>query len=341
MKMRPLSNASMIDNSSSYGNNCPNNQDQGQESEQVLPAPMIAVLSLIGLLAVIINGMVIFLMFKRKVLRSLTNVFLASLALSDLVTSLFGIPVLVACSETHIFKICVVSRIYYQFTAVSSICHVLLVAFDRFLAIVHPLKRNSLVTKRRAVSAILFIWLLSFLTSAVRLSWQKYDDTSSTNDTQDEQEKFDMEYNVILMCFFFVVPFITMCSIYGHIFYISFMVARRDRRLNSALRTESRSALHEWLGRSLLVIMMVIFVGCWLPFFLTVLGDSLNNQESSTSDVWTQRLLVVLAFIPPLLNPLFCTLAKKDFRRVLRELIFKQQYRQRRVHHPCSSASMI
>lgn len=150
-----------------------------------------------------------------------------------------------------------------------------------------------------------------------------------------------MEYNVILMCFFFVVPFITMCSIYGHIFYISFMVARRDRRLNSALRTESRSALHEWLGRSLLVIMMVIFVGCWLPFFLSVLGDSLNNQESSTSDVWTQRLLVVLAFIPPLLNPLFCTLAKKDFRRGLRELIFKQQYRQRRVHHPCSSTSMI
>lgn len=340
MKMPSLSNASMIDNSSSYANNSSSNQDLGEESEPLLPTPMIAVLSLIGLLAVVINGVVIFLMFKRKVLRSLTNVFLASLALSDLVTSLFGIPVLVACLETDIFKICVVSRIFYQFTAVSSICHVLLVAFDRFLAIVHPLKRNSLVTKRRAVSAILFIWLLSFLTSTVRLSWEKYDDTSSTNRTQDDQD-FEMEYNVILICFFFVVPFITMCSIYGHIFYISFMLARRDRRLNSALRTESRSTLHEWRGRSLLVIMMVIFVGCWLPFFLSVLGDSLNNQESSTSDIRTQRLLVVLAFIPPLLNPLLCTLAKKDFRRVLRELICKQKYRQQRVHHPCSSTSMI
>lgn len=340
MKMPSLSNASMIDNSSSYGNNSSSNQDLGEESEPLLPTPMIAVLSLIGLLAVVINGVVIFLMFKRKVLRSLTNVFLASLALSDLVTSLFGIPVLVACLETDIFKICVVSRIFYQFTAVSSICHVLLVAFDRFLAIVHPLKRNSLVTKRRAVSAILFIWLLSFLTSTVRLSWEKYDDTSSTNRTQDDQD-FEMEYNVILICFFFVVPFITMCSIYGHIFYISFMLARRDRRLNSALRTESRSTLHEWRGRSLLVIMMVIFVGCWLPFFLSVLSDSLNNQESSTSDVRTQRLLVVLAFIPPLLNPLLCTLAKKDFRRVLRELICKQKYSQQRVHHPCSSTSMI
>lgn len=338
--MPSLSNASMIDNSSSYGNNCSSNQDQGEESEPVFSTPMIAVLSLIGLLAVIINGMVIFLMFKRKVLRSLTNVFLGSLALSDLVTSLFGIPVLVACSETQIFKICVVSRIFYQFTAVSSICHVLLVAFDRFLAIVHPLKRNSLVTKRRAVSAILFIWLLSFLTSIVRLSWEKYDDTSSTNCTQDDQD-FDVEYNVILFCFFFAVPFITMCSIYGHIFYISFMLTRRDRRLNSALRTESRSTLHEWRGRSLLVIMMVIFVGCWLPFFLSVLGDSLNNQESSTSDVRTQRLLVVLAFIPPLLNPLLCTLAKKDFRRVLRELICRQKYRQQRAHQPYSSTSMI
>ena len=335
--MPSLSNASMIDNSSSYGNNCSSNQDQGEESEPLLSTPMIAVLSLIGLLAVVINGMVIFLMFKRKALRSLTNVFLASLALSDLVTSLFGIPVLVACLETEIFKICLVSRIFYQFTAVSSICHVLLVAFDRFLAIVHPLKRNSLVTKRRAVIAILFIWLLSFLTSTIRLAWVKYDDTSSTNCTQDDQD-FDMEYNVILICVFFVVPFITMCSIYGHIFYISFMFARRDRRLNSALRTESRSTLHEWRGRSLLVIMMVIFVGCWLPFFLTVLGDSLNNQES---DVRTQRLLVVLAFIPPLLNPLLCTLAKKDFRRVLGELICKQKYRQQRVHYPHSSTSMI
>lgn len=338
--MLSLSNASMIANSSSHGNNCSSNQELGEESEQILPASMIAVLCLIGLLAVIINGMVIFLMYKKKELRSFTNIFLASLALSDLVTCLIGIPVLVACVKTRIIKICVVSIIYNQFMAVSSICHVLLVAFDRFLAIVHPLRRSSLVTKRRAVSAIIFIWLLSFLTSAVRLSWQKYDGTSSTNSNQDDWG-FDMEYSVILMCFFFVVPFITMCSIYGHIFHISFMLARRDRRLNCSLHTESRSTLHEWRGRSLLMVMMVIFVSSWLPFFLAVLGDSLDNQEFLKADVGVQRLLVVLNFIPSLLNPLLCTLAKKDFRRVLRKLIFKQKYRQRGVHHPCSSTSMI
>ena len=37
--------------------------------------------------------------------------------------------------------------------------------------------------------------------------------------------------------------------------------------------------------------------------------------------VLAQRLLVFLGFTPPMLNPILCTLAKKDFRRALKEVV--------------------
>ena len=70
--------------------------------------------------------------------------------------------------------------------------------------------------------------------------------------------------------------------------------------------------LHEWRGRSVLLITMVIFAGCWLLFFL-----AMESSEQPAMAVRAQRLLVFLGFTPPMLNPILCTLAKKDFRRAL------------------------
>ena len=95
----------------------------------------------------------------------------------------------------------------------------------------------------------------------------------------------------------------------------------------------------------MLVIIVVIFAGCWLPFFLAMLNDH-SNEPDSTPSLWVQRLLSVLGFIPPLINPLLCTLAKKDFRQVLRGMIFKhiclQKYRERAhdpLHHYATHSS--
>ena len=140
----------------------------------------------------------------------------------------------------------------------------------------------------------------------------------------EETEGLDVKYSKTCIVLFFAVPLVLMCYIYGHIFYVTFKLARRDRQLSSSLQQPTRSVLHEWRGRSVLLIMLVIFTGCWLPYFLAMLGDHKESSQLSHSPVWVQRLLAVLGFIPPMSNPLLCTLVKKDFRQAVKEVVFRR-----------------
>ena len=312
-------------NTSCMENNGSSNKTEAQNEDTLLPPPLIVLLSFMCLLIVAVNGLVIFLICQRKILRTLTNMFLASLALSDLMSGLVGIPLLVICLVKDIIKVCVSSTIFIRFTAISSVGHILLIASDRYIFIVHDMKYQSFVTKWRAMAAIFVIWLLSFLASVIPLSWHTLDEAAIT-EFETRTEDIDIKYSLACIALFFVVPLLFMCYIYGRIFYISFKSNKSDRQLNKNLQQPScRSLLQGWRGRSVLLITMVIFVGCWLPFFLMVLDAHMESSPLSPLPVSTERLLVFLGFFPPLLNPVLCTLAKKDFRNALKEVVFRRE----------------
>ena len=325
------SDASMSGSNFSSPNNGSSNETETAEEEPVLlSSTLIVLLSFICVLITITNGLVVYLTYKKETLRSLTNMFLTSLALSDMLSALLGFPVFVVCLESAILSTCVSSTIFFRFTAISSVCHVLLIACDRHIAVVHPLKYDSIVTKWRVVGATVFVWLFSFVVSVIQLTWYTLDEASLTD--YEETEEFDVKYSKTCIVLFFVVPLLLMCYNYGHIFYISFKLAKTDRQLTNALQQPTRPVLHEWRGRSVLLIMVVIFAGCWLPYFLAMLGDHMESSQLSHTPVWVERLLVVLRFTPPLLNPLLCTLVKKDFRQALEGVIRRkalQNYRKR------------
>ena len=289
--------------------------------DAILPSPLVVLFSLISLMIVVVNGVVIFLIHKKKSLRTLTNMFLTSLALSDLMAGLVGIPLLVICLVRDKHEVCVCSAYFYRFTAISSVCHVLLIACDRYIFIVHYMKHHSLVTKRRAIVAIISVWLLSLASSLVQLSWYIFHGVAVT-ENKEVTEDHNKRYSLACIVLFFAVPLLLICYIYGRIFYISFKRNKRDRQLNKNLQQPCRSLLHEWRGRSVLLITVMIFAGFWLPYFLTVFYDHMEPSEDLSMPFWAQRLLLFVGFIPPILNPTLCTLAKKDFRRALRELLF-------------------
>ena len=107
---------------------------------EFLPVSLIVTFSFMCLLIVAVNGLVVFLIQKKESLRTLTNMFLASLALSDLMSGLVGIPLLVICLVRDLINVCVSSAIFIRFTAISSVCHVLLIACDRYIFIVHGMQ---------------------------------------------------------------------------------------------------------------------------------------------------------------------------------------------------------
>ncbi|XP_078364422.1 LOW QUALITY PROTEIN: melanocyte-stimulating hormone receptor-like [Oculina patagonica] len=297
------------------------NQTDPEETE-LLPASLIVALSFMCLMIVAVNGLVIFMIYKKKTLRTITNMFLTSLALSDLMSGLVGIPLLVICLVRGIIKVCVSSTVFIRFTAISSVCHVLLIACDRYIFIIHYMKYHALVTKRRAFVSIITAWLFSLIASLIQLSWYLHHEIAVT-EYEDITEDHNKKYSLACIVLFFATPLLLMCYIYGRIFNISFKRNKSDRQLSKNLQQPSRSFLHEWRGRSVLLITVVIFAGCWLPYFLAMLDDYMEFSESSPMPVCVQRLLIFLAFFPPMLNPVLCTLAKKDFRRALKQVMLQ------------------
>ncbi|KAJ7380944.1 hypothetical protein OS493_004532 [Desmophyllum pertusum] len=251
--------------------------------------------------------------------------FLTSLALSDLMSGLVGIPLLLICLTREIINVCVSSVIFIRFTAISSVCHVLLIACDRYMFIVHDMQYDSLVTERRAIIATIAVWLFSFAAAVIQLSWYSPLDETTLTEADETTEDINKQYSVACIVLFFAVPLLLMCYIYGRIFYISYKHFKTDRQLSNSFQQPSRSLLHEWRGRSVWLITVVIFACCWLPFFTIMLHDHMASSEQPPMPVWAERLLIFLAFIPPLLNPILCTLAKKDFRQALKEMLFQRE----------------
>ena len=319
-------------NASCLGNSGLSNGTEAEDEDTFLPSPLIVLLSFMCLLIVTVNGLVIVLIYKKKSLRTLTNMLLASLALSDLLSALLGIPLLIICLVKDVIKVCVSSTIIIRFTAISSLCHVLLIACDRYIFIVHSINYHFLVTKQRGIVAIMAIWILSFLASVIQLSWQNLQEGALT-EFDETAEKMDIKYSLACIALFFVIPLLLMCYLYGHIFYISFKRNKRDRRLNKNIQLPNRSVLEEWRGRSVLLITMVIFAGCWLPFFLMVLDAHMQSSPFSPLSVFLERLMIFVAFIPQLLNPILCTFAKKDFRHAFKEVLLARQAPLERKHN--------
>ena len=56
-----------------------------------------------------------------------------------------------------------------------------------------------------------------------------------------------------------------------------------------------------------------------------MLGDHKKSSQLSHTPVWVERLLAVLGFIAPMLNPLLCTLVKKDFLPAVKEVVFRRE----------------
>ena len=323
LKMPKLFNSSSNASNTSFRDKSPSNQTDPVQTE-FLPVSLVAILSFMCLLIVAVNGLVIFLIHKKKTLRTLTNMFLTSLALSDLMSGLMGFPLLAICLVRDVINVCVSSTIFIRFSAISSVCHVLLIACDRYIFIVHYMNYHFLVTKRRAIVSVISVWLFSLTASIIQLSWYSFHEIALTEYEEISQITEDLNKNYSLVCIvlFFAIPLLLMCYIYGRIFYISFKRNKSDRRLSNTFRHPSRSVLHEWRGRSVLLITVVIFAGCWLPYFLAMLDDYMESPKSPMP-VWVQRLLIFLAFIPPMLNPILCTLAKKDFRRAFKQVILQ------------------
>ena len=264
-------------------------------------------LIVVCVLIIAFNSAVITLMHWKESLWTLSNAILVSLAVSDLISGLFGTPLIFGCSKailTGQIAVCVASALFMRLTAVSTVLHFLLVACDRYIMIKISMRHHALWC------ALISMWLISLLVTSVQLAWFG---------TRNIIKK-DIIYFTVLIVAFLAVPLISILCMYAHIIWVSMrhLLALRARRANlSNEPTNTRSITRDLRGTLILISMLVIFGGCWLPFFLMILQDHIGARLISVVS-WRLCFLLFARFIPPVTNPFFCVFGKRDFRNAFR-----------------------
>ena len=85
----------------------------------------------LAVLIVFVNGLVLVLMARKKHLRSITNLLLCSLAVSDLLTGLLSVPLFITCNIVRQSVVCIIQDQMSRFISSSIVCHLLSVTTDR------------------------------------------------------------------------------------------------------------------------------------------------------------------------------------------------------------------
>ena len=279
---------------------------------------------------VMLNSFVLVLTTKIRSLRKVTNLILGSLAFSDLLSGVLGIPFYLACSAIQKTLVCGITQILTKFFSISIVLHLLLVSVDRHVAVIHAIRYSSLVTKRRILSLLLLVWLTAVFVALIQLSWIGLD-MNVNEGTEEDTARTIIIYDLFCIVLFFLVPLITMIFCYIKIF----LVLRKQLRVIDQSNTPSfrknvrRSSSRERRAAVIFVVMITIYIFCWLPYFLLSLQHLIFNEFFTLPISVEYTLFYYPKFLNSLLNPLLYVFCKHDFRQAFRGIRRKTDEGQR------------
>ena len=271
----------------------------------------------LSFLAIIGNGFIIFLVCCRRNLRTKTNAFIVSLAVADFCVGLSVIPSLFLCDFTntchwpqHWLSWVNFVRWLFSYTSVVNLCVLVL---DRFIAIVHPLKYITLMTRRRITQAIFLSWVLT-------VSYNVLESTLCIVLYQNHTCPFTIWVTTIvfeiLPCVILILCFVS----------VIFHVRRHDRSahtLAKQLRFNHQVSFKTHREKSAVIMMGLVigvFLVCYgmylrcsfLILFQTTITSSPCNDENYKIPV-----LVLNSAINPLAYAFFKRDIKKEFKRLV------------------------
>lgn len=300
--------------------NYTNTTTTGSHYEDVILASVVLGLLIIG--TIFGNGLVCLAFHKIRTLRTVTNYFVVSLAVADLLvgfvsmplwftTVVFNWPISSPASEVYILWMCLDIA-----SATASIMNLAVISIDRFYAITSPLQYPINLTKKRACIYIILVWAYALGVATIRAT-----------------PLFGVWYSYFVATASFFVPLPVMVYCYVRIFKVARIQVAKIRKLEKliahAQRSDERepltsvSSLHntttlvtssssynkqrfrsEMKAAKTLAIVMGAFILCWTPYIITLIIDvSCKNCIPFTRLKFLAQLVKWLHYSNSLLNP--------------------------------------
>ena len=284
-----------------------------------------------GALIILLNSYIISLFVRFKILRHKQNIFPANMTVSDVLVGLIVIPLFVISEETTTItdstSFISTRRIDHQsgvlliFNNLVSIYSLAAVISHRAIAICFPLRHRQHFTARKAVVAVVIIWLLSLVFSAISFAEYKplYDNDHLSDATQLLIFLTQLFQHLETYKYYDDI-FISLCFLgttVSGIALLGICVVVRNSRRRTSQRTNSRRQKRMIEESKTALMLSFMFAGVLVWVTVTAYLEEVERHKEKYLGMNLGR------FALSIFNPVLYTLMKSDFQEKAKEDLFR------------------
>ncbi|XP_062412428.1 neuromedin-U receptor 1-like, partial [Sardina pilchardus] len=327
---------------------------------------------LVGVLGNVVTCIVI---ACNRVMRTPTNYYLLSLALSDLLVLLLGLPLeLYEMWRNYPFLLgrggCYFKTFLLETVCFASILNVTALSVERYIAVVHPLRAKYVVTRAHAKRVILGIWLASVLCAVPNTSLHGILTLPPGSGAEGISESAICTlvrprwmYNLLIQVttlLFFLLPMLTLSVLYLLIglrlhrekmlqaLEDKFSRARNRSGSPAPTHTHTHTRAQQQRARrrqvtKMLFVLVVVFGICWAPFHTDrLMWSFIEHWTSDQLNIFQYVHVIsgVFFYLSSAINPVLYNLMSSRFREMFKEVVCQRQRSQRPVPGRKQSLSM-
>ncbi|XP_076358860.1 adenosine receptor A2a-like [Tachypleus tridentatus] len=270
----------------------------------------------VAMIAVLGNSLILVVVYRFRWLRTITNMFVVSLAAADLLVGLnvpfyvlfyFDLP-LVCNKYSCLFR--------YWFAIYASGCSMLClvgVAVDRYVAILHPLSYHRIMKSRCVSGYIAVVWVYMGVISSLPLI--------GIGETFDSTRECDLYYlhtstYALTVVAFHVLLTLTITTV---LHCIIFREAWKQSRAMATIEINSRVRKEARTTRTMAMVLGACLLG-FLPYLIVISIRYLNGTCQEVLG-FLKRCFVCLYFGKSAVNPIIYGWKNRDIRDAFKKLL--------------------
>lgn len=265
------------------------------------------------------NVLILVAVYQTSSLRSISNFFVVSLAVSDLLVGLAVNPIYAVLFLTggsfnysRDWPMILAENWLWIQTVITSTFNLTAISLDRYIAITNTFQYSQIVTSRRCVLGAVFIWTFSILFASVRFLIH------------------DLRFlpilwivTVVAMVF---LPLVVICYCYFHIFRAARHQQRQIAVLTSVNATYANTVLKNKKAAWTVGIIIGLFVLMWTPSIAVSFVEFAMNAPCKRLDlVLSWYFAAFLSFCSSCCNPWVYAARNREFRTAFKRVLKLQR----------------
>lgn len=267
------------------------------------------------------NFLVIISLVKFRRLRTITYTLVGSLSVADSLLAVLTLPIY----SMFYFKLTFTQSVKYlclfKFSSVcasmtASMINLVAIGFDRYVAILHPLKYKAIMTHKRVRIFIACMWIYIIPVCVLPLVWNTYDEIQIC----DYFKILPLGYTIYAAFISIAISLVLSLYLYIRIYLVARQQQKQVRKdslrghhsLDPQMEKDTKSA-------KVMALVLFLFYVFWVPFTITGPIKYSVNIDNDLAET-LKNITLFLAMTNSMINPIIYCWLRREFREAFRSI---------------------